>query len=219
MRRFKAIIFDMDGVIIDSVALWKRAEKEVFTSVGVELSDELCEITESMTTLQVTNFWFERQPWTNKKLIDVENEVIERVGCLIEEEGTAIHGIEEIIHEIKCQGYKIGLATNSPSILIPVVLKKLQLETYFDAISSAEHEPEGKPNPSVYLTVARKLNVEPETCIVFEDSYSGLLAAKNAGMKTVAVLKDNYENVEYEIADMKIENYAQFDFSAINEVR
>ena len=219
MRRFKAMIFDMDGVIIDSVALWKRAEKEVFTSVGVELSDELCKMTESMTTLQVTNFWFERQPWTNKNLIDVENEVIERVGCLIEEEGTAIPGIEKIIHEIKCHGYKIGLATNSPSILIPVVLKKLKLETYFDVISSAEHELEGKPNPSIYLTTAKKLNVEPETCIVFEDSYSGLLAAKNAGMKTIAVLKDNYENIEYEIADMKIENYAQFDFSVINEVR
>lgn len=217
MKKIEAIIFDMDGVIIDSEPLWKKAEKEVFSSVGVKTTDELCKLTESMTTWEVTSFWFERQPWKSKTLKDVENEVIDYVRLLIEKEGVAINGINEFIEKIKCRGYKIGLATNSPYILIPVVLKKLNIADYFDATSSAEHELRGKPNPSIYFSVAKKLNVEPENCIVFEDSYSGLLAAKNAGMKTIAIMKDNTtENVKSEAADIQIKDFTQFDFSLIN---
>lgn len=214
--KIEAVIFDMDGVIIDSEALWKRAEYEVFSSVGVQLSDELCKLTESMTTSEVTKFWFGKYPWAHKSLAEVENEVIGRVARLIEKEGAAIHGIEPFIKKLKNDGYKIGLATNSPSLLIPVVLEKLKLGNYFDAVASAEHEPEGKPNPSVYLSAAKKLNVIPGACMAIEDSYSGLLAAKNAGMKATAILKSGYEHPKYEIADLKIQSYAQFDFSLMN---
>ncbi|MCG8311265.1 MAG: hexitol phosphatase HxpB [Cytophagales bacterium] len=217
MGKIEAIIFDMDGVIIDSEPFWKRAEKRVFASVGVEVSEELCRITASMTTSDVTKFWFEQQPWRNKTLEDVENEVIEYVKHLIEKEGTAIRGIERIIKQLTHRGYKTGLATNSPYLLIPVVLKKLKLENYFDAVSSAEHELEGKPNPSVYLSVAKKLNVRPESCIAIEDSCSGLEAAKHAGMKTIAIVKDDCnDHLKYEFADAKINDYTEFDFSLIS---
>lgn len=215
-NKIKSIIFDMDGVIIDSEEIWKRAEKEVFSSVGVKLSDELCRLTETMTTAEVTKFWYERQPWKNKSLWDIENEVIERVARLITEEGKAISGIEEFIKSLKSKGFKIGLATNSPSGLIPVVLKKLRLEGYFDATASAEHELYGKPHPSVYLTVSKKLNSKPEACVAIEDSCSGLLAAKKAGMKTIAIFKDNTDSVKSEIADYIINNYDQFDISVLN---
>lgn len=215
-NKIEAIIFDMDGVLIDSEEIWKRAENEVFSSVGVKLSDELCSITQSMTTREVTNFWFSKYPWKHKSLDEVENGVVKRVAHLIKKEGQAIYGIEELIRNLKSRGYKIGLATNSPSVLIPVVLEKLAVDKYFDAISSAEHESEGKPNPFVYLTIAKKLNVSPENCVAIEDSSSGLLAAKNAGMTTVAVLKDNQNNIGNAIADYKISDYTQFDFSFLS---
>ncbi len=213
-RAIKAVIFDMDGVIIDSAWIWKRAEEEVFSSVGVKLSKELCRLTEAMTTAEVTKFWFDRHPWTNKSLKEVENGVIDRVTQLIEEEGRAVDGIEDFIKSLKIKGYKIGLATNSPSSLIPVVLKKLKLDKYFDATSSAEYEVEGKPSPFVYLTAAEKLNSRPEDCIAVEDSVSGLLAAKKAGMKTIAFLKGSQNSLGNEIVDYKIDDYAQFDFSS-----
>ncbi len=212
-NNIETIIFDMDGVIIDSEGIWKKAEKEVFSSVGVKLSDELCRITETMTTEEVTKFWFDKQPWEKKSLKEIENDVIKRVAHLIKEEGKPINGIEIFIKNLKSKGFKIGLATNSPSILIPTVLEKLKLKKYFDATSSAENELEGKPNPSVYLTVANKLNTKPENCIAVEDSYSGLLAAKRAGMKTIVVSE---EIVDYEIADYKINYYGQFDISLLN---
>ncbi len=215
-NRIKAIIFDMDGVIIDSEKIWKRAEREVFSSVGVKLSDDLCKITESMTTVEVTKFWFDKHPWENVTLKQIENKVINRVAHLIKEEGKAISGIEKFLKRLKSKGYKIGLATNSPAILIPAVLKKLKLDKYFDVTSSAEYELEGKPNPSVYLTVAGKLNSKPEDCFAIEDSFSGILAAKKAGMKTIIFLNDNPENVEHEIADYIINNYDEFDISLLN---
>lgn len=217
--RIEAIIFDMDGTIIDSGPLWKKAEKEVFAKVGVKVSDELCKITESMPTTEVVKFWYGQQPWGNKAFKDVENEVIDYVEHLVKEEGIAINGIEETLKKIKYCDYKIGLATNSPYRLIPVVLKKFDIEDYFDIIASAEHELQGKPNPAIYLSVAKKLNVKPEACIVFEDSYLGLSAAKDAGMKTIAVINDNFEeNVKSGISDIQIKDYMQFDFSLISEI-
>lgn len=217
-NKIEAVIFDMDGVIIDSEKIWKKAENEVFSSVGVKLSDEFCKITEAMTTSEVTNFWFEKYPWKNKSLKEVETNVIERVAHLIQEEGKAIDGIEELIKKLKAKGYKIGLATNSPSCLIQVVLKKLALDKYFDATSSAEHEPEGKPSPYVYLSTAEKLNIKPESCIAVEDSHSGLLAAKKAGMKAVIIDTNNLYNKKIEIADYEIEidDYNKFDFSFLS---
>lgn len=210
-NKMEAVVFDMDGVIIDSTEIWKRAEREVFSSVGVQLSDELCKITEAMTTAEVTQFWFDRQPWRNRTLSEIENGVIDRVAYLIRKEGKAIRGIERLVKSIKSKGYKVGLATNSPSILIPAVLGKLKLERYFDAVSSADCELKGKPDPSVYLAVANKLNVGPEHCVAVEDSFSGLLAAKKAGMKTVILSTNNMEQEGQEIADFNIHSYDQFD--------
>ncbi len=207
-NKIEAVIFDMDGVIIDSEEIWKRAENEIFSSVGVKLTDELCKMTETMTTREVTNFWFGKYPWKNKSLEEVENGVIERVAHLIKDAGKGIDGIEEFLRKMKDKGYKIGLATNSPSCLIPVVLEKFALDKYFDATSSAEHEPEGKPSPYVYLTTAGKLNIKPENCIAIEDSRSGLLAAKKAGMKTVHINTNNKNTQNIENADLTINNYS-----------
>ena len=215
-NKIEAVIFDMDGVIIDSEEIWKRAENEIFSSVGVKLTDELCKMTETMTTREVTNFWFGKYPWKNKSLEEVENGVIERVAHLIKDAGKGVDGIEEFLRKMKDKGYKIGLATNSPSCLIPVVLEKLAIDQYFDAISSAEHELEGKPSPYVYLSTAEKLNIEPENCIAIEDSYSGILAAKKAGMKAIIIDANNLYNQKIEIADYKINDYNKFDFSFLS---
>jgi beta-phosphoglucomutase-like phosphatase (HAD superfamily) len=86
MKQQKAVIFDMDGVIVDSENIWKKAEKEVFTSLGVDVTDAHSELTQSMTTLEVTKFWFGKFPWQNKSLDLVEQMVISRVIELIETE-------------------------------------------------------------------------------------------------------------------------------------
>ena len=202
----KAIIFDMDGVLIDSEKFWKQAENEVFTSLGVKVTDEYSNITKSMTTSVVTKFWYDKYPWENSDLDTVEQMVVLRVIELIKTENCKIAGVKPFIEKLKTKKYKIGLATNSPGKIIPVVLKKLDIMHLFDSISSAEFEIKGKPDPAIYFKAAKKLGVEPEDCIVIEDSYTGMLAAKNAGMTVVAFTNGNRE-IDFKIADYKIENF------------
>lgn len=200
-----AVIFDMDGILIDSEPLWKKAEREVFGSVGVEITEELSMVTASMTTTEVTKFWYKQNPWKNKSLEQVENEVIDLVGDLIIEEGESIEGVIETLKFLKKRNLKIGLSTNSPFKLIPIVLNKVGIAGFFDALSSAEHEKQGKPNPAVFLSTSKKLGTSPTKCIVFEDSISGIIAAKKANMKTVAILPDDkFHNPEFDLSDIKL---------------
>lgn len=196
----------MDGVLIDSEQFWAQAENEVFTSLGVKVTDEHTELTKAMTTLEVTNYWFAKYPWKNVTLQDVEQRVISRVMELIETENCDIHGVKPFVEQLRSKNYKIGLATNSPHQIIPVVLKKLDVLHLFDAALSAEFELKGKPDAAVYLKAAEMLQTNPEHCIAIEDSYSGMLAAKNAGMKVVAFTNGNSES-HFEIADHKIESF------------
>jgi sugar-phosphatase len=216
-EKTKAVIFDMDGVLIDSEPFWQIAEKKVFASLGVNLNSELCKQTKFMTTTEVTKFWYGHHQWKYKSLKDVENEVIEYVKLLIKNEGKEIKGIKSVLTFIKTKGFKIGLATNAPYELISIVLKKLNIVDYFDFCTSAEFEKEGKPNPAVYLTVAKKLKVNPKNCVVFEDSHSGLLSAKNAGMKTVlySPKKENFVKKE-NIEDFVINSFTNLD--SINSI-
>ncbi len=211
----KAVIFDMDGVIIDSECLWKQAEQEVFSSLGVQLTDEYCTITQTMTTAEVTRFWFEKFPWDNTSHDTVEQMVISRVIQLVNTENCTIDGIKTFIEKLKASNYKIGLATNSPHRIIPVVLQKTGIIHLFDTFSSAESELKGKPDPAVYLTTAAKLKMDAKNCIAIEDSYSGMLAAKNAGMTVIAFT--NGKNVmNTEMATFTINRFDEFEIDRLN---
>ena len=207
----QAVIFDMDGTLIDSEPLWKEAEKQVFSSVGVEVSENLSAYTATMTTREVTEFWFKRFPWSGKSLHQVENEVIDRVATLITEKGKSMDGVEEILHFFQKRNFKIGLSTNAPTRLIPVVLEKLNISKYFLGASSSENEIQGKPHPAVYLSTIRKLNVDPRKCIAFEDSLSGVISADKAKLKTVIVHpKTDFDDKKYEIAQIKLRRLSDF---------
>lgn len=202
----KAVIFDMDGVLVDSEKLWKQAEKEVFSSLGVNVTDEDSEVTKSMTTTEVSEFWFNKFPWQSKSLETVEQMVVSRVMELITTEDCKINGIKEFIEKLKNNNYKIGLATNSPYKIIPTVLEKLEVTGLFDVISSAEFEENGKPDPAIYINTAAKLNVATKNCLVIEDSHSGMLAAKKAGMTVIAFTNGNPE-ANFDIADFTINQF------------
>jgi len=191
MDQVKAVIFDMDGVLIDSEKFWKQAESEVFSSLGVKVLDEFTALTKSMTTKEVTRFWYKRFPWSGLTLQAVEEQVVRRVMELIKTENCEMKGIKTFIESLHGSGFKIGLATNSPSIIIPVVLNKLGIAHYFSAVTSADEVPRGKPDPAVYELTANKLQVDPTLCIAIEDSPSGILAAKSAGMKAAAYIVKN----------------------------
>lgn len=211
----EAVIFDMDGVIVDSEPFWKLAERDTFTSLGVDVKEEFTQFTQKMTTQEVTRFWFEQFPWKGKTHEEVEQMVITRVVQLIEQQNCVFPGVQRFVQSLKNKNLLTGLATNSPASIIPVVLQKSGLSTLFDTISSAEFELKGKPHPDIYLNTAKRLQVAPEKCIVIEDSDSGITAAKRAGMK-VAQHTNNLQNPKHPLADFFLNSYDRNQLAELN---
>ena len=207
----QAVIFDMDGTLIDSEPFWARAEQEVFSSVGVQLSDELCRMTAGMSTRAVTEFWFERHPWKGRTLDSVEAEVVSRVEAMIREQGRALPGTTAILSLLRDIELKVGLASNSTRSLIAASLEKLSIGHYFHAVHSCEDVRKPKPEPDIYLKAAQSLNVAPSTCLVFEDSATGVAAAINAGMRVIAVGNYNHAPGLTRAPDLVIKELSQFE--------
>lgn len=206
-----SVIFDMDGLLIDSEHLWKRAEKIVFSSLGVVVTEEEQEYTATLLPPDLIKHWYNQSPWQNKSLDAVEEEVIDLVDHLIFTEADPMPGVHEILELFHSKNFKIALATNSPLRLVPTVLNKLGIKEYFSVISSAEFEVKGKPDPAVYLSTAQKLKVSPTRCIVFEDSVIGVEAARNANMRVVAVPEvDNFHRPDFDLADLKLHSLHEF---------
>ena len=187
-NKIEAIIFDMDGVVIDSEPLWKIAEISAFSSIGVQITETDLQETVGLRIDQVVAYWRNKIPWSTQiSDSDVVNKIVDGVVSLVEERGKPLIGVHELLNWLKVNGYKIGLATSSYHKIVNAVLKKLELQNYFDVTCSAEDEQYGKPHPAVFLSCANQLKVDPTKCLVIEDSFNGLLAAKAASMHTIVV--------------------------------
>ncbi|MEZ4937134.1 MAG: hexitol phosphatase HxpB [Crocinitomicaceae bacterium] len=217
----EAILFDMDGLLIDSEPLWKEAEIKVFGTVGIDMNARSCEQTVGLRIDQVVDLWFHSHPWDNKSKQQVIDEILEEMQMLIQTKGNAKKGVKEIFQFLEGKKMKKAVASSSYLILIEAVLDKLNLRDQIDLYKSAEHEEFGKPHPALFLNTAKELNAYHEHCLVFEDSFNGVLAAKAARMKVVAVPEESHlKDPRMIIADFQIESLLDFDQSkldAINE--
>jgi sugar-phosphatase len=184
---FRAAIFDMDGLLIDSEPYWRSAEREVFGSVGIEIDDSMSAVTAPMTTREVAEYWYAHKPWPGKSVAEMEAAVIARVAALTSAAGAALPGVHEILGLCRRLGWQVALASNSPAPLCQQVLRQLGVADFFAAVVSADHVERGKPDPAVYLHAAGLLGFEPRDCLAFEDSRTGVRAARAAGMSVVAI--------------------------------
>lgn len=210
--KLKAVIFDMDGLLIDSEPLWQEAGSETLAEFGKELSLEQYHSSTGLRTEEWIQHWFHYFEVPMQHATTAIDTIISKAISKIDEKGIAFGGIDHIISLMKAHSLKIGLATSSPLSLVDVVLKKLGLQNSFDAITSAEKLPFGKPHPEVYLNCASELGVAGMECIAFEDSFNGMIAAKAARMKCVIVpaLQD-YAHLKWNAADLKLRSLTEFD--------
>jgi HAD superfamily hydrolase (TIGR01509 family) len=183
----RAVVFDMDGLLVDSEPLWVRAEIAVFGEVGVTLSEDDCLRTKGLRSDDVVAFWHALSPWESPALHEVQSRLCTRVADLVRAEGRALPGVAHAIAIARENGRKIALASSSPSIVIRATLERLGLEDTFAIVQSAETEPLGKPHPGIFLTTAARLGIAPTECLVLEDSLTGVIAAKAARMTCIAV--------------------------------
>lgn len=207
----QAVIFDMDGLLIDSEPLWRKAEKEIFGQVGMLLVDEMCFETVGLRIDEVVAHWYERYPWDNMTQKEVELAIVDRMAELIAEEGQPLEGVFELLDLFENQGLKLAVASSSNLRLIEAVLNKFEIYNRFEIVHSAEFEDYGKPHPSVFITTAKQLNVAPTKCLVFEDSIGGMTAAKAARMTCVVVPEDIHRGrMQFGLAELQLNSLADF---------
>ena len=215
----KATIFDMDGLLIDSEPLWRRAEKSALRRVGIELTDRMCHETLGLRTDEVVSHWYDKFPWSGSSHEQVELELLATVGELISAEGRLLGGVLATLTLLRDAGLRLGIASSSPAPLIETVVETLGVRHYFTVMSSAADEKRGKPDPAVYLSAARQLRVSPVNCVAFEDSMAGVQSAKSAGMSVIAIPAErNFYEPDCRLADRKLRSLLDFSIEMLCEL-
>jgi sugar-phosphatase len=169
------VIFDIDGLLIDSEPLWHEAATELFNQFGVKLTDAMYTSTTGLRTKEFVQLWFDYFKIDQKFAAEAEKKIVEGVLKRIEDKASIMPGVPHIFDFFASKQFKIGLATSSPPSLIDLVVQMTGIESYLSATASAEYLPYGKPHPQVYLNCAESMNSHPIECICFEDSFNGLI--------------------------------------------
>lgn len=217
-RSFEAAIFDMDGLLLESESLWRKAESEAVARLGLPLTDADFAATMGVRMRDVARIWFDHHPWHGPSPDDVADQVIDRVVELVAE-AEPLAGVVESLELCASRGLRLALCSSSDRRLIDAVLSTLELEHYFEVSHSAEHDEYGKPHPQPYLSTAAKLGVGPRECLAFEDSVAGCLAAKSAGMTVIAVPEPDARNLPgFGIADLVLGSLGRFDSETLDDL-
>ncbi len=197
-----AVIFDMDGLLVDSEPLWVRAEIEVFGAAGVVLEESDCALTKGLRVDDVVAYWAAARGFAFASAAEVEARLVARVAELVGAEGVALPGVAIAIAAARSVTAKLALASSSPLAIIDATLTRLGLVQTFDAVLSATTESHGKPHPAIFLRTASHFGVSPLRCVVLEDSLTGVIAAKAARMRCIAVPFDHPKHdARFAIAD------------------
>ena len=205
----RAAIFDLDGLLIDSEPLWQRVEIEVFAMVGVELDGMSCRETTGLRIDEVVSYRFRQRPWRAPTVKQIEAKIVDKMVARIAE-ASRKPGADGAIEVAREAGLRLAVASSSPSRLVHAALEAMGVLSSFEVVASAEDDALGKPHPSVFLRTAGLLGVEAVECVVLEDSLNGVIAAKAARMRCVAV--PEHQDLRLSIADVVLPS-----LTALNE--
>lgn len=206
-----ALIFDMDGVLLDSEPYWRQAEMELFATVGLHLSEDDCRQTTGLRIDEVVALRHAQHPWPSPSCEELAGAILDRVIELVSRLGSPLPGVMEGLQASRQTRLPLAIASSSSYRLIEATLQRLQIRDWFPTLHSAEEEDLGKPHPAVYLRAAEKLGVPATHCLAIEDSLNGVIAAKAARMKVVAIPEvHQQQDPRFAVADYRLTNLGQF---------
>ncbi len=206
------VIFDMDGLLIDSEPLWEEAGKETLSRFNVSLTPAQYHSSTGLGTSTWIEHWFTHFKIDRSYAPEAAASIVQRAIEKIEAKAQPLPGVEHIIQFFKDRKFKIGMASSSPMSLINIVANKLKIDHLVMAKTSAEHLAFSKPHPQVFLNCAELLQSAPTECICFEDSFNGMIAAKAARMKCVVVpAYAHQQEARWSAADLKLSSLQNFN--------
>ena len=210
--KLNTVIFDMDGLLIDSEPFWEEAGKETLEKFNVSLSPEQYASSTGLRTEEWLQHWFHHFNINEKYIDEAEEVIVQKAIEKIVAHGEAMPGVYYILDFFKDRNFKIGLATSSPLSLANPVVEKLGIRNYLQTITSAETLSFGKPHPQVFINCAAELNSSPLQSLVFEDSFNGMIAAKAARMKCVVIPVNHQQNEsKWNAADLQLQSLEEFN--------
>lgn len=215
LKNRKAVLFDLDGTLVDSMWVWRDIDIDFLSAIGQKLPDDLQKSIEGMSFTETAEYFKERfninddvetikAKWNKMAYDKYTSEVKLKMGA------------KEFLARLKADGIRTGIASSNSMTLIEGALRAEGVFDYFDAITTACEAGAGKPAPDIYLLAAKKLNTEPSECLVFEDIPMGIMAGNSAGMTTIAVEDDYSHNMRDE--KEKLAKYFIEDFTDIELV-
>ena len=212
LNDFEAVIFDLDGSLVDSMWMWKAIDIEYLKGFGIEAPKDLQKEIGGRSFVETAIYFKERfsLPDTIEKIGDDWNRM---AFDKYTNEVPLKDGVFDFLSICEDRGIKLGIASSNSTELIEQVLSSHGIRDKFKSIKSGTEVHKGKPAPDIYLTVAKELGVDPSKCLVFEDLVDGIKAARNAGMTVIAVSDDysrHSDDLKKELSDLYIEDYWGF---------
>ena len=205
-----ALIFDLDGTLIDSMWVWVAIDKEYLAKYHLTEPDDFYANMEGKSYIEVARYYQDVFPELSLSVDEIMEEWTKRAHEMYLTKVPLKKGAKKFLQEVKQRGIRTGIATSNEKAMVLDTLRALGVEDLFDSVRSACEVSSGKPSPDVYLLVAKDLEVDPKRCLVFEDVPMGILAGKNAGMRVCAV-EDEFSNSQLvkkkELADFYIKDY------------
>jgi HAD superfamily hydrolase (TIGR01509 family) len=186
----EAVVFDLDGVLVDSEHVWDAVREELARERGGRWHERAQADMMGMSSVEWSRYMHDVIGLCDSP-DDINDEVVRRMQARYAEELPLVDGAVEAVQRL-AGAYRLGLASSSNRPLIDAVLAAAGIASLFEATVSSEEVPRGKPAPDVFLEAARRLAVAPERCAAIEDSASGIGAARAAGMRTIAIPNRRY---------------------------
>lgn len=211
LKDIDAVIFDLDGTLVDSMWMWKRIDIEYLARFGIEFPEDLQKCIEGMSFSETAVYFKERFQLPDS-LEQIKSDWNQMAWEKYEKEVPLKEGVLELLEYLKEHHIPAGIATSNSRELVDVVIEAHKIKNYFTSIRTSCEVPKGKPSPDIYLLVAKDLNVEPSRCLVFEDVLQGVMAGKKAGMKVCAVYDEFSHDADEEkkkLADYYVYSMAE----------
>lgn len=209
-ENFDAVIFDMDGVLINSEPFYFDVEKQNFEKLGLNISDEEHQTfqgtaTDLMWKTLKAKF---KLPHSISELVEMTNSIVTPYFRSLENIAP-MPGVETFIQYLSEKGVPLAVASSSYPDVIQLILEKTGLGKYFEVVVDSQLAGASKPAPDIFLLAAKKLGILPENCLVIEDSTNGIKAAKAAGTKVVAFAGPGSELQDQNAADWVIKDFGE----------